>query len=293
MQMKKEDKILQRLIIKKSRFRFTDLLYLGAFLFSIYLVVQAGKITLSLILFVALTGFIVLKLIQRLKDDTLQIVIDENGITLNCNDNKLIKWNNIKFAYIKQTIVGIGKNSRVIDWFHIETISEEYTIKMSDFSFDSSQLTQCINYFSEREIGHISNKLSYKGSSMTKDKELANKMYAVFNSNYKRERNLGLIVLFGLLAIVIFLQIKINFPYVFAIGWTFIILVLGVWGVYNDKKLRNHELFKDLDDETYKNIINEYGEEFNYKSSKRQTITVVVFLFVSILIAFGVSYMLQ
>lgn len=291
--MKKEHVISQRLVIKNSRFRFSDLFYLGAFLFSMYLVIQADKIAVSLILLVVATGFIVLKLMQRLRDDAEQIVIDENGITLNCNNNKLIEWDSIKFAYIKQTVVGIGKSSRIIDWFHIETANEEYTVKMSDFSFNSSLLTRYINYFSGREIGHISNKLSYKVSLLTKNKELANKMYADFNTAYKRQMNLVLFVLFILLAIVIFLQIKIDFPYIFATGWTFIILVFWILGIYNDKKLRNHEFFKDLDDKTYKKLINEYGKEFNYKSSRMQNIAGAIILFATVLIVFGVSYMLQ
>jgi len=109
-----------------------------------------------------MAGFVVLTILQRLKDGTEQIVIDENGITLKHNNNELIKWENIKFAYIKQTVVGSGKSSRVIDWFYIETTSEEFTIKMSNFSYKPSLLTECINHYSGRKIGHISNKLNHR-----------------------------------------------------------------------------------------------------------------------------------
>ena len=289
--MKRGQEIPKRLVIRNSKLGFSDLFYIGVFLFLLYLIFQVNEIGISLILFIAMTGFVVLKVVQRLKDDAEQIVIDENGITLNCNNRKLIEWENIKFAYIKQTIVGVGKSSRVIDWFHIETTREKITVKMSDFSFNSSLLTKCINYFSGREIGHISNKLTQRTSNLFKDKILANNAYHIFNTYYKRQMNLGIIVLFSLIAITIYCQVVIDFPYIFAIGWTVTVLIVTIWGIYDSKKLRNHNFFRDLDDKTYEKVINEYGKEFEYSTKKG--VGYSIFLFFSVLLVFGVSYILS
>lgn len=290
--MKIKQEIPKRLVIKNSKFSFPNLFYIGIFIFSIYLVIEIGFNIESLV-FLATAGFIVWKLVQRLKDDTEQIVIDENGITLNYDNNKLIKWKDIKFAYIKQTVVGIGKSSRLIDWFHIETTNEEFTVKMNDFSFSSSLLTQCINHFSGREIGHISNKLIQRTSNLFKDKFFADNAYRIFNIHYKRQKNLGIIILFSLVAIAIYCQIRIDFPYVFAIGWTVTILILMIIGVYEDKKLRNHDFFIGLDDKSFEKVINEFGKEFEYKTSKTRDVVYSIILCLSVLIAFGVSYILS
>jgi hypothetical protein len=290
--MKREEEIPQRLVIRNSKISFSDLFYVGIFVFSIYLVFDIGFHITSLI-FLATAGFIVWKLIQRLKDDKEQIVIDKNGIALNYDNDKLIKWENIKFAYIKQTVVGAGKSSRIIDWFHIETTSEEFTIKMSDFSFNSAQLTQCVNYFSGREIGHISHKLTQRTSNYFKDKTFADNAYHVFKTSYKRQMNLGIVVLFSLIAVAIYCQVKIDFPYVFAIGWTLTVLIIAIGGVYDSKKLRNNDFFVGLDDKTYEKVINEYGKEFGYSTSNKKNVGYSIFLFLSVLLVFGISYILS
>ena len=169
--MKEDLEIPRRLVIRNSKFGFSDLLYIGLFLFLMYVFIQIEEFSISLILLIAIAGFVFFGIVQRLKDDTEQIVIDENGITLKHNNNELIKWEKIKFAYIKQTVVGSGKSSRVIDWLHIETKREDFTVKMSNFSYKPSLLTECINHYSGRKIGHISNKLNYGVSHLLKNKK--------------------------------------------------------------------------------------------------------------------------
>ena len=151
--MKKVQEIPKRLIIKKTKFRSTDWYYLSAFLFSIFLVFLLGTNAVSQMLFIITLGIIVFKLIHRLRDNAEQIVVDENGITLGFKHKKLIKWDIINFAYIKQTVNRKKIFSRTTNCFHIETVSKEFTIEMRDFSYDPLLLTRCINYFSGREIG--------------------------------------------------------------------------------------------------------------------------------------------
>ena len=94
--MRKEQRIPKRLVIKKSKFGFSDLFFIGLFLFLVYIAFQKDELFVSLLVLTAISGFVVLKIVQQLKDDTEQIVIDENGITLKQNNNELIKWKNIK-----------------------------------------------------------------------------------------------------------------------------------------------------------------------------------------------------
>ncbi len=290
--MKKEHENFRKIVIRKSRFRISDLFYIGTFLFFVYLVVVEAIISFFLILLCFLMAFFVLRIIQRQRDVTEQIVVDENGITLH-QYSRLIEWDSIKYAYLKQKVIGLGHSTRVVESFHVETKNKEYTVSMDDLSYNPRLLAQSINYYSGREIGHISNKLNDKAFSLVKNKELAEKMYVIFSSFYKKQMNVSLLVLFVFLSVSIFLQIIVDFPYVFAIGWTLNLLVLIVWSWYAEKVFRNHELLKHLDDKTYEKLSNEYGRIFNHKSSKGQNVAGAIFLFITVLIVFVVSYMIQ
>ena len=290
--MRNEQEIPKRLVIKNSKFSLSDLVYIGLFLFLVYIAFQINELFISLILLITMAGFVVFKIVQRLKDDTEQIVVDENGITLKHNSNELIKWESVKFAYLKQTVVGSGKSSRVIDWFHIETTNEELTIKMSDFSYKSSLLTECINHYSGRKIGHISNKLNYGVSNLLKNKQIGDELYPLFNSYFKRQQNISIPFIL-LIVVSIFLQIAISFPYTFAIGWSVSVLILAFCGFCEEKKLRNQEPLRDLDKEIIKKIQKEYGKEFGYPTSEKFTTFAYVFLGLFTVVIFVVSYMLS
>ena len=286
--MKKEIEIPKRLVIRNSKFGFSDLFYIGLFLFLLYIVIQIGELFISIVLLVVIAGFVVIKIIQRLNDNTEQIVIDENGITLKHNNNDLIKWEKIKFAYIKQTVVGSGKSSRVIDWFHIETTREEFTVKMSDFSYKSSLLTECINYYSGRKIGHISNKLNYGVSQLLKNKKMTDELYPLFNNYFKRQYNLSILFLL-LVATFLFLQLFNSFPYVFAIGLIVSILILFFLGYSEEKRLYNQESLRNLD----KKIIEKIKKEFGYPTSEKNYIFYSVFIVLFIISTFVISYILS
>ena len=291
--MKKELEIPRRLVIKNSKFGLSDLFYIGLFLFLLYVVIQIGKLNISSIVLVAMAGFVVIKILQRLNDNTEQIVVDEHGITLQQNNNELIKWENINFAYIKQTVVGSGKSSRVIDWFHIETTSEEeFTVKMSNFSYKSSLLTECINHYSGRKIGHISNKLNYEVSHLLKNEKIADELYPLFNAYFKRQNNIS--IPFVLLVVAfMFLQVFNSFPYIFAIGWSVSLLIGWICGYFEEERLHNQEPLRNLDKETIEKMKKEYGKEFGYPTSKKTVIFYYAFLGLFTIIVFVISYILS
>ena len=136
-----ECEIPNRLVIKNSGFGVMDLFYIVLFLFLIYVVFLNENMTVSLILFVVICGCIVYLIIRRLKDKTEKIIIDKKGITLNCDSHKVfIQWDDVKYAYLKQTAVGVGKSTRVVERFHIETMNDEFIVKMNEFSYDPSLL---------------------------------------------------------------------------------------------------------------------------------------------------------
>ena len=169
--MRKEDKIPEQLVIRKSKFRIEDVAYIIGIL--LIIVFFENDIT-KLILLTFICG-IVSYSIKRRFDNKELIIIDKEGITLQCDDvkciqrnkfngsiqwkNKCIQWKDIRYAYVNQTkaynrsrhLYGRG-GYYIIKWFHIETTSSRLTVKITDFSYNLSLVNRCINHFSGMKI---------------------------------------------------------------------------------------------------------------------------------------------
>ena len=78
------------------------------------------------------------------------------------------------------------------------------------------------------------------------------------------KRRFGTYLFFSILAITIIFQFIFSFPYIFAIGWTLSILISLIWVIYEEKRLRSHELFRDLDNKTFETLMSEYGKRLGY-----------------------------
>jgi len=169
--MKIESKIPDRLVIKKTKFRDYDFCYIIAYML---VIVFVENVIIKLILLTSISVFAFYFIKRRLNNDKEQIIIDKEGVTLRCNKIKCIQWNykikwnykciqweDIKYAYIKRTMepdTGLSKSLfRAVNWFYIETTKSKITVELTDFRYKSSLLNQCINHFSGRIIGHISN----------------------------------------------------------------------------------------------------------------------------------------
>ena len=163
---------------------------------------------------------------------------------------------------------------------------------MSNFSYKPSLLTECINHYSGRKIGHISNKLNYGISHLLKNKKMTDELYPLFNTYFKRQQNV-LIPCVLLIVASMLLQVYIIFPYIFAIGWSVSISILAIWGFCEIKKLHNQEPLRNLDNEIIKKITKEFGKEFGYPTSERIRIFYYVILGFFTIIIFIVSYMLS
>lgn len=164
--MKKEYKIPEQLVIKKSLFTIKDIVWIifGTWLFIVVFDTIMKLILLTFIAGIALSRF----------DRKKQIIIDKEGITLRCNDvrciqrnklndsiqwkNRCIPWNDIKYTYINHTrayhrnkYLKYYKSGR-IKYFHIETTCSRLTVNITAFSYNSSLVNRCINHFSGKNL---------------------------------------------------------------------------------------------------------------------------------------------
>ena len=177
--MKKEKKIPERLVIKKSKIRKEDIYHI---IFALLVIVFVENFILKLILLASISGVVFYIIKCRFNNKEL-IIIDKEGITLQCDNvrciqrNKLykniqwkdrcIQWEDIKYAFISQTgafhysqyLYGRGYGYEIRKWFHVETTSSRLTVKFTDFSYNSSLVNRCINHFSGRKTQPTTSRL--------------------------------------------------------------------------------------------------------------------------------------
>ena len=113
----------------------------------------------------------------------------------------------------------------------------------------------------------------------------------LFTDFYKRQNYLGLILLFSLIGVSIYLQVTIDFSYVFAIGFTLTLGIMYLVGTLEEKRLRNQEYICELDDVKFKALKKEYGQGFDVEMSKGKKTAMLIFLIVVIIAIFVISYL--
>ena len=285
---------MKKLIIRNKPFGITDILSIVFFVLYFFLVLVPSKFDPILSILVLPILLLMYLIIVRTRDETDKIIIDENGIMIVSSD-LVFEWADIKYAYIRQFTTGTGKSTRVVDYFIIETKEHNYKIPMSDYRYNSNLLAETVNSYSGRQIGYISSKLNEHVLKLLNNKEQAQQAYHLFQNYYKRQINWGILSTLALIALSAFLQFIIDYPYVFAIGFTFGFLVLYTIGTMDEKRMRNSSFLKNVDDKIFDEIKKEYAKEFGMDAymTKAGTIFCYVIIAISILAIFGISYIVS
>lgn len=280
----------EKFVIKNASLRLDDSVFFICVLILLYFIIKGQNSEVIVVAFLGLLGFTTYWIIKRLQDRSDKIIIDKNGIKL-CETNDFINWSKIKYAYIKQKSEGVGRSARVVDYFHIDTNDGEIRISMSDFSYKQDLLVKAVESFSGRNIGELTDLLNDKAKKIIGNDRNIDRISKILTDFYKRQTYLALISLFTLIGISIYLQIKIDYPYVFALGFTLTFGLIYLIGTLEEKRLRNQEYFCELDDKKYKALKKEYGQGYDVELSKGKKIASIIFLIIFVIGVFGLSYM--
>lgn len=285
---------MKKLIIRNKPFGITDILSIVFFVLYFFLVLVPSKFNPILSILVLPILLLMYLIIVRTRDKTDKIIIDESGIMI-VPSNLVFEWADIRYAYIRQFTTGIGKSARVVDYFIIETKDHDYKIPMSDYRYNSNLLAETVNSYSGRQIGYISSKLNKHVLRLLNNKEQTEQAYHLFKNYYKRQINWGILSTLALIALSAFLQFIIDYPYVFAIGFTFGFLVLFTIGSIDEKRMRNSSFLKDVDDKTFDAINKEYAKEFDMDQYMTKTGTILCYalIIIGILALFAMSYIVS
>lgn len=279
-----------RLAIRNSGFGAGNLLFILAAIAVLSCVLMLEKYNALIIVGALILVYAAYSVIRATSDRRDKIIIDKKGITFFESHEISLPWAEIRYAYVKETYEVSGKTARTVGHLIVETQSGEYSVRMARLKYNASEIEDAVNYFSGRNIGHISVKLNRSVSGLLKDREKTEAAYAFFGKYYKRQSNIVYLWLF-LIAVSVYLQVVMDYPYVFAIGFTMSSIVALGAGYWDERRIRRNSFLKETDDETYKKIRAEYGKEYDMKYYKHEKLLVFILIAIMVSAAFGVSYL--
>lgn len=290
--MRQDRDLTDKFVIKNASLRPNDYIFFICVLILLYYIFEGQHSEFIVLVFLGLLGFTTYRIVKRLRDRSDKIIIDTNGIRL-CETNNFIDWSNVNYAYIKQKSEGFGKRARVVDYFHIDTKDGEIIVRMSDLSYKQDLLKKAIESFSGRNIGEMTDLINDKVKKIIDNDRNIDWISELFTDFYKRQNNLVLIVLLPLIGILIYLQVIIDFPYIFAIGFTLTLGFIFILGALEEKRLRRQKYICELDDKEFKTIKKEYGQGYELEMSKGKSIAMIIFLSLFTVGIFVISYVLS
>ncbi len=261
--MKKDFTFTDEYIIKNKRFKIEDYLYIVISIVALYFILESKNNLIYTLFSIGIIVFTILTIVKRHIDRKNKLIIDKKGITI-CEENTLIEWENINYAYINQKTIGVGKGRRSFDCFYIN-LNEDNVIEidMSGYSFNKEMLTKYVEYFSGRNIGEFEDLLNDKTKKKIGSKRYTEQISKLFTNYYKSLVNLATILFVLYLGISVYLLVVTDLTYAFAIGFTLYILILLLVEKLLKKRLRNREYINELDDDTFNELIKEYKEIFD------------------------------
>ncbi len=287
--MNRHPEFRDKLILKNATLRLDDYVFFACVLIILYFILTGNNTSFLIILFIGLLVFTTYRIIKRANDRSDKIIIDKYGIKI-CERNELIGWSKIKFAYIKQKSEGVGRSAKVVDYFHIKTVSGEIVVDMRDLKFNKELLKQSIEHFSGRDIGDFTDMVSEKVSKIIGNDEKVKEIESKMSGYFKNQIKSAPVIFLGSFSIAIVLQFLISFPYIIAIWWAILVFGIIIYAIYEDKTLKNRLKFNELSDKKFNSIKREYGAQYELNYSDRQTIFAYIFLVLTVFAVFGFSY---
>lgn len=266
------------LIISKSKidsdFIVDVLLPIGLLGFVLYLFLfKEFEITSNYsIALLGLIAFTFYRLVKRFRNRR-QIIIDSIGIKL-LEENKIFIWEEIQFAYIKDNTL------------HIITKRNKTAKSMEGLNFSPEDIEKAITNYSGRDIANYSKISNSEVKSIIGD----DKPLAEIIGDVKKFNNyqalIGIIIVFGIIGISIYLQVKSILNYTIGYGFILVLVILLVWDNISFKKLKFHLSRFNLADEQVKDL----GLKQGIIASKKEIkIALIVWSFITVA-AFVITY---
>jgi hypothetical protein len=268
---------MTRLEIKESIFRERETMYMVVL--TIFISMQLEEPELWLLIPIAILLYLILLTIKRFVDQKPRLIIDEIGIKDKRNQ-KIYTWENaseIEHNYYSSSFKLLVKSKSSMD-----------IIDLTYLNTSPKEINEAIEFFSGNKILTGNNKFRKEVQQILKGNQNIDEIMLLF-SNYKRKVLwIGLPILFGMPALSIYLQIKLSFPYVFAIGYLGAGIILFVFMLISEKRFKQKTEIQNLTEQEYKDVSIKY--ELKLPENKRRKILRYIFLALLIIGIIVISY---
>ena len=246
---------------------------------TIFISLQLKEPEVWLILPVAILLYLIFLIIKRLVDRKPRLIIDETGI----HDKRIKKvytWQNttdIETIFNSSSFKLLVKSKSSMD-----------LINLTNLNTSPKEIDEAIEFFSGNKISAGKNKFRKEIQRILKDDQNIDEIMLLF-SKYKRKALwIGLPILFGGVALSVYLQTKISFPYVFATGYMVTGIILSMSMRMTEKRFKRNTVINNLTEQEYKKISIKY--ELKIPDNKRRRILGYILLAILTIGIFVISY---
>lgn len=269
---------MKRIEIRESITRDREILYIVVL--TIFIFLQLRKPELWLLIPVAILLFLISLILKRLFDRQPRLIIDETGIHDKRNQ-KVYTWENI-------TDIESNFNSSSFKLL-VKSKSSIDNIDLTTLNTSPKEIGEAIEFFSGNKIRTGKNKFRKEIQHILKDNQNIDETMLLFSKQKRKVLWIGLPILFGIPALSIYLQSKLSFPYVFAIGYLVTGIILFAFMQIIEKQFKRRTEIQNLTVQEYKDISIKY--ELKIPENKRRKLLGYILLTLLTIGVFIVSYM--
>jgi len=269
---------MKKLEIKESIIRERETMYIVVL--TIFISLQLKEPKSWLLIPGAILLFLISLIIIRFIDRKPRLIIDETGIQDKRNQ-KVYSWENT--SDIENNFNSSSFKLVIKSKFSL------YNIDLTNLNTSPKEINDAVEFFSGSKIRTGKNKFRKEVQRILKNNENTDEIMLLF-SKYKRKILwIGLPILFGIPALSIYQQVKLSFPFVFAVGYLITGITLYVFIQIAEKKFKQKKEIQNLTEEEYKNISIKY--ELKIPENKRRKILGYIFLVLLTIGIFVISHL--
>ncbi|TDN98875.1 hypothetical protein DET65_3866 [Sunxiuqinia elliptica] len=247
---------------------------------TIFLSLQLKDLKLWLLIpFIVLLVLISL-VIKRLINRNPRLIIDEIGIH-DKRKQKVYKWGSIRD-------IEANFNSNSSFKLIIKCKNTIENIDLTNLNTSPKEINESVAFFSDKKIKTGNDKFKIEIERILKNDDSVVEIMMLFSKYKSHILWIGLPIFFGNVALSIYLQILLTFPYVFAIGFLMTGIILFAFLRLSEKRFKEKTEIQNLTEQEYKLISIKY--ELKLPENKNRAIIGYIAFGVFMIGVFIISY---
>ncbi|GET25440.1 hypothetical protein [Prolixibacter sp. NT017] len=269
---------MKKLEIKESITRERETMYIVVL--TIVVSTQLKEPKLWLLIPVAVLLFLLSLVVKRVIARKPRLIIDEIGIH-DKRKQKVYKWDSIRD-------VEINFNSSSSFKLVVKCQSTTESIDLTNLYTSPKEINESVAFFSDKKIKTGDDRFKTEIERILKDDDSVVEIMMLFSKVKSKLHWIGLPLFFGGVALSVYLQTRLAFPYVFAIGFLMTGILLFGFMQVSEKRFKKKPEIRNLTDREYNLIAIKY--ELKLPENKTRTIIGYVFFGLLMIGIFVISY---